>query len=411
MSFESRVYRVLIASPSDVDDEREIAVRVIQEWNDLHSFNRKVVLLPLRWETHTAPEYGTRPQSVINKAIVDQCDLLVGIFWTRIGSPTGVAESGTLEEIDRVASAGKPAMLYFSKVGVDPATLDLSQIEKLNEFKDKSYSNSLNESYKSVVDFRDKFARQLELKVRDLQKDENDGTPSLSIRLNTLDSDAVVPVEDQITTTVPSVTGLSDYVSDMDDEDRDNVDKTVEYFVRKNSAIPVVLSIDNQSSQGIRNVFIEVTIESNNGGCEVADVISRPYLVRRKKKSSRAVQFFPSASDLMFYSGGGTSSDLDDLFSNIEDEESLHQEEGVWRFSFEWGAMQPQRRRFIKPPLYLIPSKSTKVKFTAKLYADSFAQPAELSLTTDIKVKKEKIDATEAVSDMESLFESRWVVS
>src|SRR5437588_520080 len=75
MAYDSRVYRILIASPSDVEEEREIAVRVIQEWNDLYSYSRKVVLLPLRWETHTAPEYGTRPQEVINRAIVDECEI------------------------------------------------------------------------------------------------------------------------------------------------------------------------------------------------------------------------------------------------------------------------------------------------------------------------------------------------
>lgn len=90
MPYDRRTYRVLIASPSDVEDEREIAVRVIQEWNDLHSYNREIVLLPLRWETHAAPEYGVRPQEVINRQIVDNCDLLIGVFWTRIGTPTGV---------------------------------------------------------------------------------------------------------------------------------------------------------------------------------------------------------------------------------------------------------------------------------------------------------------------------------
>jgi len=114
MPYNSRAYSILIASPSDVEEEREIAVKVIREWNDLHSYSRGVVLLPLRWETHSAAEYGTRPQEVINRAIVDQCDLLVGIFWTRVGTPTGEAESGTLEEISRAAKAGKPIMLYFS---------------------------------------------------------------------------------------------------------------------------------------------------------------------------------------------------------------------------------------------------------------------------------------------------------
>jgi hypothetical protein len=79
LSFDSRVYRILIASPSDVEEERELAVRVIQEWNDLHSYARKTVLLPLRWETHTAPSYGVRAQEMINRAIVDECDLLVGV--------------------------------------------------------------------------------------------------------------------------------------------------------------------------------------------------------------------------------------------------------------------------------------------------------------------------------------------
>src|SRR4029077_13747425 len=172
MSFDSRTYRILIASPSDVEEEREIAVKVIQEWNDLYSYTRKVVLLPVRWETHTAPEYGTRPQEVINRAIVDNCDLLLGIFWARIGTPTGSADSGTLEEIQRVASAGKPVMLYFSKVGMEPDKIDLSQLARLKEFKQQTYPNALTESYKSQIEFRDKFARQLELKVRDLQKED-----------------------------------------------------------------------------------------------------------------------------------------------------------------------------------------------------------------------------------------------
>ncbi len=76
MSFPAHVFRVLIASPSDVTDEREIAVRTIQEWNDLNAAERQVVILPIRWETHSAPEYGKRPLEIINQQIVDHA-----IFW------------------------------------------------------------------------------------------------------------------------------------------------------------------------------------------------------------------------------------------------------------------------------------------------------------------------------------------
>ena len=174
MSYAARVFRILIASPSDVVEEREVAVRVIQEWNDLQSAEREIVLLPLRWETHSAPEFGTRPQDALNRQIVDSCDLLIGIFWTRVGSPTGMADSGTLEEIDRVASQGKPIMLYFSQVKQDPEQIDLDQITKLREFKKRTYPKALIESFKSQVEFRDKLARQIEIQLRMLLAQEGE---------------------------------------------------------------------------------------------------------------------------------------------------------------------------------------------------------------------------------------------
>ncbi|MCR5879153.1 DUF4062 domain-containing protein [Phenylobacterium sp. J367] len=210
MPYEAKVFRVLIASPSDVDDEREMVAATIQSWNDLHSASRKIVLLPLRWETHSAPEYGVRPQEVINRAIVDDCDLLVGIFWTRIGSPTGKADSGTLEEIDRVGKAGKPVMLYFSRIPVDPETIDLEQVEKLKKFKKNTYPQGLVESYKSLTDFREKISRQLELKVRELQRRETSGPPPVSFSL--ISTETKLPAGAELSATIydHSVADLSE---------------------------------------------------------------------------------------------------------------------------------------------------------------------------------------------------------
>ena len=47
--------------------------------------------------THSRPQMGDRPQELINKQLVGHCDLLIGSFWTRLGTPTGRAESGTAE--------------------------------------------------------------------------------------------------------------------------------------------------------------------------------------------------------------------------------------------------------------------------------------------------------------------------
>lgn len=175
MSFPARVFRILIASPSDVTEERDIAVSTIQQWNDLNAAERQIVLLPLRWETHSAPEYGKRPQEVINRQVVDHCDLLVGIFWTRVGSPTGAAESGTIEEIERVASKGHPIMLYFSQAKQDPEKIDIDQLAKLRDFKKKTFPKALIETYSGPVEFHDKLAKQIEIQLRGLLAEQSNG--------------------------------------------------------------------------------------------------------------------------------------------------------------------------------------------------------------------------------------------
>jgi hypothetical protein len=91
----AKVLNVMIASPSDVSQERQIARNVIAEWNTVHS-DRKTVLIPVGWETHSVPDTGDRPQAIINGQLLKDADLLIAVFWTRIGSPTGGAPSGTV---------------------------------------------------------------------------------------------------------------------------------------------------------------------------------------------------------------------------------------------------------------------------------------------------------------------------
>lgn len=153
----------MIASPGDVAEERKVIREVIHEWNDINANFSKVVLSPIGWETHSSPELGARPQEFINKRILKDCDLLVGVFWTRIGSPTGNSTSGTVEEIYEHDKTGKPTMLYFSEKPVAPDNLDASQYKSLKEFKEKCKELGLIESYDTVDEFRRKFYRQLQI--------------------------------------------------------------------------------------------------------------------------------------------------------------------------------------------------------------------------------------------------------
>ena len=149
MSYEAKVFNVMIASPGDVASERNIIREMIYEWNAVHSRSRKIVLLPVGWESHSSPEMGKRPQEIINTQILDKCDLLVGVFWTRIGTSTGKYISGTVEEIEKHIDAGKPTMLYFSDQPAHLDSVDSKQYEKLKEFKASCKDRGLYETYDS----------------------------------------------------------------------------------------------------------------------------------------------------------------------------------------------------------------------------------------------------------------------
>lgn len=70
MSYDAKAFNVMIASPGDVASERSIIRDVIYEWNAVHSNTRKIVLLPIGWESHSSPEMGASPQSIINNQIL-----------------------------------------------------------------------------------------------------------------------------------------------------------------------------------------------------------------------------------------------------------------------------------------------------------------------------------------------------
>lgn len=193
MSYQAKVFNVMIASPGDVASERTIIRDVIYEWNAVHSNTRNIVLLPVGWESHSSPEMGASPQDIINNQILDKCDLLVGVFWTRIGTPTTDFASGTVEEIEKHISADKPAMLYFSSQPVVMDTVNPEQYSELSKFKKSCQSRGLYEGYDSHSDFKEKFYRHLQLKVNEHALFKFEVSDSLSLQSEVVESNTSLP--------------------------------------------------------------------------------------------------------------------------------------------------------------------------------------------------------------------------
>ena len=131
---------IFVASPSDVLAEREIVKNVVDELNQTFCKPLQLHLEMIGWENATYPAFGDYPQGVINSQIGDEYDIFIGILWSRFGTPTKNALSGTQEEFERVLTRfhndkNVEICFYFKTDDLDPYKIDLDQFKKVKEFK------------------------------------------------------------------------------------------------------------------------------------------------------------------------------------------------------------------------------------------------------------------------------------
>jgi len=132
-------YRVFIASPGDVQEERAIIKSVADELNTLNSV-KNITLEIIGWETSTYPSFGEDAQDVINSQINDDYDIFIGVFWSRFGTKTKRDKSGTKEEFERAYkryledSNSINILFYFKNAPIPPLDLDVDQIRDIQEF-------------------------------------------------------------------------------------------------------------------------------------------------------------------------------------------------------------------------------------------------------------------------------------
>lgn len=166
MVYPAHVVHVFIASPSDVTREREALREAIWEFNDEHTADTKVVLLPRMWEKNSTPHIGAPPQAILDDQIVDSSDIVIGIFWTRIGQLLDDGKHATVHELERIVDAGKPALLYFSNTPVVPDSLDPEQYKAVQAFKKEIGARSLYREYSGVAELVEHARRDLFATVR-----------------------------------------------------------------------------------------------------------------------------------------------------------------------------------------------------------------------------------------------------
>ena len=153
---------IAVASPSDVSQEREAVRKVFTNWNDK---NDHAFLHPKMWE-FAVPELGDHPQNILNTKIIDLSDLLIAIFWSKIGTPTQNAPSGSIEEIyEFIKKKGaQRVMLYFCKRDL-PNDIDPVELAKLNVFKSEMRTKGLFHQFTTVQEFERDLYPHIDAKV------------------------------------------------------------------------------------------------------------------------------------------------------------------------------------------------------------------------------------------------------
>ena len=145
---------VMIGSPSDASEERQAITDVILRWNAVNR-DRGIFVDPVKWETHATPGLQGRPQGMINAELVPISDILVAVFRSRAGSPTGKELSGTIEEIREFMRLGKYVVLYFYEGEVAIGKVDPDQLKTINEFRKEIQLHGLTASYKNINELRE----------------------------------------------------------------------------------------------------------------------------------------------------------------------------------------------------------------------------------------------------------------
>ena len=132
------IVRGFIASPSDLQEERDRTLDVVTKWNAVNSLDRSMVIEAVRVETYADAQLGRHPQEIVNATLLGRCDFSIAIFWSKLGTPTAKEISGTVDEITTFekAKGGERVKLFFSERDL-PHGHDREELKRLDKFKNE----------------------------------------------------------------------------------------------------------------------------------------------------------------------------------------------------------------------------------------------------------------------------------
>jgi hypothetical protein len=174
MAEQVTLLRVVVVFPSDVALERGAVSGIVDKINRDAAHPSGLHLDLWAWDTDASPTFHLRgPQGAIDEVLqIENCDLIIGIFCHRLGTPTANGKTGTEHEIlsayESFKKHGRPEIkVYFRKKMYDPESKDdLKQHGKLLTFRNRFPSQGLWWVCKSKPEFEKAVEQHLRAFVR-----------------------------------------------------------------------------------------------------------------------------------------------------------------------------------------------------------------------------------------------------
>lgn len=194
-------YDILLSCPNDVCEELEILKKVSEGFNRTSGASMGINLQIKHWSTDSFAQTGDEPQKLLNKQFIEDCDLVIGVIWTKLGTPTEEYDSGTVQEIMEAYDSGKQIFIYFSDVPISASKINPEQISKVNNFRKKIEDEKIGmyKSYSSIEDFSKIVTQDLLLYFIGLEKSMISGSESRTTELKVKALDNQGRISDSIT--------------------------------------------------------------------------------------------------------------------------------------------------------------------------------------------------------------------
>ena len=259
---------IFVSGPSDVESEkaslRPIVAGISERLEKTHSVELRVV----SWPDDVRPGVNTDPQAEIRKQLSSN-DIYLGILATRFGTSTPDAGSGTEDEFNKAFeqllsnSHSIRVLFYFKNSKVDPFKIEMDQLQKVREFKDRLKSKGvIYQEFTTTDDFINMSKKHLEDMVIDEWREGQwvaieglaDNSPS--------QVPATVAPSSQDSHVQDDTAAVPDAVVDFSDEGVDEDMELLDYVERFHKEIEAMTRTLEQMSKTTNSIGSELGVRT-----------------------------------------------------------------------------------------------------------------------------------------------------